>query len=261
MSTRPSASSTSSAARCEDMGSFTCARHVPGREPDHRLVARHRRSRCSSRGLLSAGEALLVGVFLLTGCSIGGATTRRTPVQTVTAVPTCTPQLGPCPVSGLLDPPPQRCPASPSLDSLNFSHFGGFVGGVQFVGHAPVWIPRPYLGGSTVPITIHAEQNGYTPFPGTKIVWEVGPNYTQPVSVQMIDLRTGALAWWSLDATHSARTFVLDPAMPQGDTYHRSPEPGWHEWGSGVTIAEAGCYSLQVTWPGGNWRVIVAAGR
>src|SRR6185437_15038971 len=104
--------------------------------------------------------------------------------------PTCTPQLGPCPVSGLLDPPPQRCPASPSLDSLNFSHFGGFVGGVQFVGHAPVWIPRPYLGGSTVPITIHAEQNGYTPFPGTKIVWEVGPNYTQPVSVQMIDLRT-----------------------------------------------------------------------
>src|SRR5262249_16579205 len=140
------------------------------------------------------------------------------------------------------------------------AHFGGFVGSVQLVGHAPVWIPRPYLGDETTPITIHFEQNGYTPFPETKIVWEVGPAFTQPVSVQLIDLCSGAPPWWTLDATRYTQTFVLDPAAsPAHD--HGSPEPGWHEWGSGVFIGEAGCYALAVTWPGGHWQVTVAAGR
>jgi hypothetical protein len=183
------------------------------------------------------------------------------PLLTDTSLPTCTADLGPCRVTGLLDPPPQTCPASPALDTLDLAHFGSFVGGVQLVGHTPAWIPRPYLGGSTVPITINVEQNGYAPLPGTKIIWEVGPNYTQPVSVQLIDLRTGVPAWWSLDAAHLTKTFVLDPAVNQGETHHRSPEPGWQEWGSDVTIAKAGCYSLQVTWPGGSWRAIIAAGR
>jgi hypothetical protein len=175
-----------------------------------------------------------------------------------TPTPTPTPPL--TPVAGLLDAPPTQCPLSPPLDVLNFSQFGGFVGSVQFVGHAPVWIPQPYLGRGTTPITIDFEQNGYTPFPHTKIVWEVGPDYTHPVSVQLLDLRTGAPAWWVLDATHYMQTFVLDPAATSVHD-HGSPELGWHEWGSGVYIGEAGCYALDVTWPGGSWRTIIAAGR
>jgi hypothetical protein len=82
------------------------------------------------------------------------------------------------------------------------------------------------------------------------------------VSVQMIDLRTGAPAWWALNdaAVTYAQTFVLDlTASPT--LSHGSPEPGWQEWGSHVFIGEAGCYTLAATWPGGSWRVIVAAGR
>lgn len=213
----------------------------------------------SGRG---ARGALLAGLLVLTGCAT--APTTRTPTPTVTQVPTSTAAptvalpVPPPPLTSFLSPPPQNCPASPPLQTLGGT--GGDQGGeppvfTNAVLVAPVW---------------HVEQGQTTPnpYPGTKFLWEVGPNFTQPVHLEVTNLGTGEGGWWSENGTPETTYLILDPSGtgPTYAEYHLSPGPGymvpgWREYGSYLNILQAGCYALQVTWPGGSWRMVFAAGR
>jgi hypothetical protein len=212
----------------------------------------------STYRVLSASGALLVGVLILTGCSLPGVTTRRTPAPTVIATPTCTPVPGPCPVAGFLDPPPQHCPASPPLQVLTSS------GGGPFYGQSPVW------GGGPVPpgATLHVEDDTPLAWPGDKMIWEVGPNYTQRVTVEVTNLATGERAWWGIGSPNppESQTLTLDPNTTGPARYHGSPGSGypvagWSEYGTVLYILAAGCYTMTAIWPEGSWSRTFAAGR
>ncbi len=106
------------------------------------------------------------------------------------------------------------------------------------------------------------DQAGYEAWPGTKIIWEVGPSFTQTVSVRVTNLATGELSWWdtgegSPPPAHVSQILTLDTNQP---TYHGSPEPGWREWGSYLYFSQAGCFAMDVTWPGGHWRIFFGVG-
>ena len=95
-------------------------------------------------------------------------------------------------------------------------------------------------------------------------MWIVGPNYFQPVTLSGREMRANAPMWFevyqgagttSIFTTHA----TLDPGAPnRGST---EPSSGhWNIWGIGLLVLSAGCYELDVTWSGGSWRVIYAAG-
>jgi hypothetical protein len=134
---------------------------------------------------------------------------------------------------------------------------------VEIVGSSPAWIRQAYY-----PTTLHLDQLGYTPWPVTKIIWEIGPDPRQAVMVQVKNVQTGALAWWGEGGDRppvaGQTLFLDDPNHPNGSgpySDHGTLPGGWHEWGTGLYILEAGCYEMHVTWPGGQWRGVFAAGR
>ena len=211
---------------------------------------------------LARAAAFLLALLLLGGCGSGQPTTSRQATATLPGVPaatplptgTATPGAGPTPVAGLLDPAPTNCPIIAPPQMIQ-------VSGIELAGSSPVWIRGGYS-----PSTLHLNQIGYTPWPGTKIIWEIGPNYSQAVMVQVKNLQTGALAWWGQGdrPPGAGQTLILDPNHPSGsDPYsdHGAGPGGLHEWGTYVYLLAAGCYALQVSWPGGQWRGVFAAGR
>jgi hypothetical protein len=82
------------------------------------------------------------------------------------------------PVSALLAPAPTNCQLVPAPASKVFlGDWGNFHGGVTLVGQRDVW-----LFDGTSPLNtasdeiLHLNSQGYTPWPGSQIIWEVGPN-------------------------------------------------------------------------------------
>jgi hypothetical protein len=137
---------------------------------------------------------------------------------------------------------------------------GSFVGDAVFVGRSPVW----NLGltpGQSLPLPV-------TPFtyPGTKIMWIVGPEYHQPVILSGHDLSTGAPVWFDLGANvagggpgNPMTRAVLDPTNPnRGETTNASGI--WNIWGILLYFFTAGCYQIDAAWAGGSWQVVVAVG-
>jgi hypothetical protein len=91
-----------------------------------------------------------------------------------------------------------------------------------------------------------------------KMIWEVGPNYTYLISVQGHDLFDHTPLLFQFGGDTPTANAVLDPQHPShpvsvvGDNYA--------EWGSVLVVPKAGCYSVQVSWPTGQWAVMFAAG-
>ncbi|HEV2458761.1 MAG TPA: hypothetical protein VGS80_10390 [Ktedonobacterales bacterium] len=204
---------------------------------------------------------LAVVVALVTGCATTSARLPPTPIVLPTATPT--PHPAPTPVTGLLAPPPTECPTVPEPQRMTLSadFGGGFVGGDVVTGGAPVW-----QAGLGSPLDLEAI-SGPTPYPGTKVLWIVGPNYGEPVTLQGHDLRTGTPIWWLLldrsgtgSAADAAPSVVLDPAIPNRGATDNSAGH-WSIYGVGLTFTVAGCYELEVGWPEGHWRTVFAAGR
>jgi hypothetical protein len=232
---------------------------LPGKPSGHRTLLL---LFCRLAGLLAV-------LLLITSCSepqpvIRRATHPRPPLLTPTPLPP-----RPSPVALLLDPPPTDCLASqPPPNTLSVTNQFGIPGMGKLLGSPPVWITD-----FSYPVSpLHLEVGGYTDWPQWKVVWEVGPNDTQPVHLQVRNLRTGDLAWWgSQPDTWVGQTFLLDPKEPDVNGpgwYHgfHSGYPGalagqWNEWGSAFLISRAGCYALEATWPGGQWSILFAAGR
>jgi hypothetical protein len=135
------------------------------------------------------------------------------------------------------------------------------------VGGGPFWIYGAYYQS-----TLHLGQFGYTEWPIAKMVVEVGPNYSQPVTLRLRDLQTDTLAWWTDGGTPpgaATQTLVLDPQTDTEsvgtvpgvpDIPHGEVAPGWREWGVFPLFSAAGCYALQVSWSGGSWQSIFAVG-
>jgi len=166
------------------------------------------------------------------------------------------------PVSALLAPAPTNCQLVPAPASKVFpGDWGNFRGGVTLVGQRDVWLfdgTSPLLTASDE--ILHLNSRGYTPWPGSQIIWEVGPNDLTPqtVTVQVVNQRTGKLAWWNPQGQQPEQTLRL---AENGPTYMGEPESGWHEWLTKLLIQQAGCYTMQVSWPGGQWLLRFAAGR
>jgi len=122
-------------------------------------------------------------------------------------------------------------------------------------GKAPVWADfQPDSG-------VGPAVNHYNPWPGTKILWEVGPNFTQTVTVQVTNTTTGKTTWWDVGEgplpSIPERPLVLDGKMGGN---HPSPEPGWQEWGTWLYVLEEGCYTMDASWPGGHWSLRFTTG-
>lgn len=174
------------------------------------------------------------------------------PTATLSTNPTRTPPLilptTPAPATPPLGPIPRNCPPGPTPRS-SLPGIGPVIGGSKvwasgFNGpHAEISIP--YYDTYT--------QHGWS----WKIVWEVGPDYTQLVTIQGGNLRDGTPLWFQVTGNPTTSP-VLDPRHPD----HPGSTVGtdWAEWGSYVFIPQAGCYYLQASWPGGSWRINFAAG-
>ncbi len=217
-----------------------------------------------------SGGMLLALALLLASCTpstppssrSASATSSRSVSSPVTS--TTAHGHGPTAVSSLLAPAPQHCPAPAPLQSQRPPKgFGGFTFRVKLIGRSPVWIPQSYF-----PTTLHVNQTGYHAYPGTKIVWEVGPNDSPIVKAQVVNLANGQLAWWDASTSvggrppSAAQTLVLRTDVLY---YHGPVGAGsgqtYHEWGSYVYFTQAGCYKLTVTWPSGSWVTTFAVGR
>lgn len=203
---------------------------------------------------------LLLTLLLLCSCTSGPTAVSPqatvTPVRGLAATSTASASTtGPTPVPSLLDSAPTDCP-------LLMPPQASDVLGTTLVGGGPAWIRRAYYAP-----TLHLNQQGYTPWPGTKIIWEIGPNYPQAVTVHVSNLQTGTLAWWGQESNRppeAGQVLRLDPNHPSGsgpESDHGILPGGWHEWGTYLYLLASGCYTLQVSWPGGQWHAVFAAGR
>ncbi|WIG58792.1 MAG: hypothetical protein OJF49_001538 [Ktedonobacterales bacterium] len=212
-----------------------------------------------------AALLMLLTLAMSAGCAIG-PTAKGTPQPT--ARPTFTPTLiptatstpsGPMAATAMLGAAPTSCPEVPQVETMNFPQgFRGFQGSVTLYGGGPAWIPGAYF-----PRTIHLNGQGFADWPVTKVIWEIGPDFSDPVTAQVMNLETGEVAWWVRDTppTFSTQTLVLDVNIPSPAMDHGASEPGWHAWGSSLLLTRAGCYSMVVAWQGGEWRTVFAAGR
>lgn len=228
--------------------------------------------RTGERPCVSAVCGCLIGL-LLTLAACGGSSTAQRPAPTNTLAPTplATVLAGPrpSPVVGPLGAVPGDCPSvpPPRTFSMQSGFGGGFSGTVSFQGSAPAW----QLGLAS-PLHLDQSSDPNNPYPSTKVMWVVGPNYAQPVTLEGHDLHTGAPLWFQIYPSNAAPTnnpdadsvyttlAVLDPATPnRGDTQNSTGH--WNIWGIGIIVLAAGCYELDVTSSEGNWHMDVAAGR
>lgn len=197
--------------------------------------------------------SILFGLLLImTACSPSAPLPSRGSASPTVAQPSAT--FPPTPASTVTPPPlgvvPQNC--SPGAVPHNvFSALG------PAVGQAPIWAVG--FDGPHAVLRIPTSYDTYTQYGWTwKLVWTVGPHFSQKVTLHAVNLRTGEPLWFQFDGPQTSSP-VLDPQQSN----HPAPAAGegYAEWGSYLFIPVAGCYQIEATWPGGQWRILFAAGR
>lgn len=196
---------------------------------------------------------IILGLLLVTtACSQAASPPPRGSAAPTVAQPSST--LLPTPASTVTAPPlgvvPQNCSPGAVPHSV-FSALG------PVVGQTPIWASG--FDGPHAVLRFSTSYDTYTPYGWTwKLVWEVGPHFSQKVTLQGGNLRTGESLWFQFDGPATTSP-VLDPQQPD----HPVPAggEGYAEWGSYIFIPAAGCYQIEATWPGGLWRILFAAGR
>ncbi len=195
---------------------------------------------------------LVAFLLLLASCASPG---NQGTVPQPTSAPTPTATLTPLPPTPALGSIPQHCPISNSTPHMILP------GLAPVIGTSPVWASWP-----PGPVIVHLtptknEPSTYlSPYGWAilKTIWEVGPNYTYPVTVRGYELfdHTPLLIQF-LDNPPTADA-VLDPQHP--DHPVSVVGEGWAEWGSEFVVPKAGCYVVEVSWSTGHWSVTFAAG-
>ncbi len=219
-----------------------------------------------SLGHLLRRVSLLALLLTITACASPTVRTQPHPTPDSTPSPTATSVPFPSPLTSLLGPAPTHCPAGPQLATFTIDDMfgGGFVGGDMFVGRSPVWTLGLYPGArvSLEPVTGTATPS---PYPSIKVMWIVGPNYPQPVTLSGHELSTDAPVWFDLSPVgngpgNPVTMAVLDPAAPnRGDT--RNASGLWNIWGILLYFFASGCYQITAAWAGGSWQMVIAVGR
>jgi hypothetical protein len=216
-------------------------------------------------GLTAGSLALAVVVILSAWLPLHNQPHVTTRISSPTAQNTATPVLVPVgaptprPITSTLATPPPTCPGvSSPLTTIKAPAFGDLSGStVQLSGRAPVWIPVDYLPQSITGIPEQSPPSTTTPawWPSIFILWEIGPTSHPTVTVQVRDLHSGAPAWWTEGGSSpQVPTLVLSPPPDQ-------PTPTvYSSYQTELFITQASCYQMRVTWPGGNWMLIFAAG-
>ncbi len=184
----------------------------------------------------------LLFVLTLAGCSSDSTTT---PLQAKTS-PTFSRVSSP---SASTTSSPLVFPSNCSSTILPGVKVFPWYNQLSFVGRSPVWAQIPQ--NLQIP-----GMNGGGFEPGTKILWEVGPNFSLPVKVQVTNLKTRKLAGWG-NGTQPPTTFTNELQRTSSE-YHGSPAPNWNEWGGFLYLPTAGCYQMNVTWRRGEWSVVFA---
>jgi hypothetical protein len=209
---------------------------------------------------------------LLAGCSSGSVGSHATPTNATSRTPSTasggTPtQVKLTPITTPLAAPPQNCALKPPPQQMHLDHLG-LNSDVLLEGGGPFWI-YGFFYQSVVHMGQFGDERGW---PIQKMVVEVGPNYDQLVTLQLRNLETGALVWWTDAQTPpgaATQTLMLDPQTDtesvgnvpgEPDVPHSAPDPGWKEWGVFPLYYAAGCYQLEVSWAGGSWQSVYAVG-
>jgi hypothetical protein len=204
----------------------------------------------------------LLILMLLTACSTGQGSSSSTPTvrpQTTQQTsprpsqlvqrPTQQTAPGPSPVATLLAPAPQNCPSAPSPGSKVFQQFSA----APLTGSGAVW-----EFGLPANATLNLDQFGYTPWPVTKILWPIVPNFPDIVTVRVTNLRTGTEAWWDIGVGDPPPNQPVRPLILDGAGNRAGGPP---TFGAVLYLPQAGCYAMTVSWTGGQWRLLFAVGR
>ena len=149
-------------------------------------------------------RVLRVGILLIlllsgAGCAFDRAAPQVSPTATPhprpTALPTSTPGALPPAVAGSLAPAPTNCAAQPPPQTFTLPpDFGGFFGDFTFAGSSPAWALAPKS-------PLHVQQpSADQPYPSTKVMWIVGPNYFEPIILSGHELRSNAPMWFEVYA-------------------------------------------------------------
>jgi hypothetical protein len=168
-------------------------------------------------------------------------------------------------VVNALAPIPTDCLPSGGPDTMTVTNFDGFSNGVHFLGHSPVWtFGLPEDGVMHVPPTSGNEAR----FPNLKVMWVVGPDETQPVTIRGRERTTGDPLWFQMYPSNAGpgglpssytTTLTLDPAAPNRG-YAQNDRGTWVIWGVGVGARTAGCYLATVSSSKGSWTMELAIG-
>lgn len=204
----------------------------------------------------------LLVLLLLTACSPGQGSSSATPTvrpqptqqispgsSPMAQQPTQQTSPGPSPVATLLAQAPQDCPSGPALSSRAFP---GFTGSPA-TGSGAVW-----ESGLPANATLNLDQLGYTPWPGTKILWPIGQDSPEAVTVRVTNLRTGTEAWWDIGQGDPPPNKPVRPLIVGAQGNRAGGPPAY---GAFLYLPQAGCYAMTVSWPSGQWRLLFAVGR
>lgn len=203
-----------------------------------------------STRLLDRAAALVGMVLLLSGC-VGQASTRPTPTSTVTA----TPALEPTPLIGLLGPAPANCQQTSPPDTRLFGPLDGFQSQFPVHGGGPIWQTSDLY-------SLHLNSLGFAPLPSTKMLWAVGPNNDQTITIKGSDLLSGVPMFVDMYDASVPTTVGVFPPGPGNRGGGTTPDGNrWAIWGTGLVFVKAGCYRLTASWPGGSWEETFAVGR
>lgn len=177
-------------------------------------------------------------------------------ITVATAIPSPTPFPTPTPFAPPLGPVPTSCTPSATQPSV-----GGF--GATAVGSGSVWVDAFDSARATVAITRDAS-DPYSPY-GWPIPFALAfkSGFTQPVTLRGESLADGHPLWFTFNGAEEMTPvplFTLDPGDARGLNVS-SDRTGAHWWNGSLYLPGSGCFALEASWPGGQWRAVFAAGR
>jgi hypothetical protein len=119
------------------------------------------------------------------------------------------------------------------------------------IGKSPVWEL-----GLNPNDTLNLNQSWATPWPVVKIKWPITSDFPSFVVVRVKNLQTGVQTWWDIGQGGNPK-----PVRPLIMDQHPNRMSSQRGWGTLLYLTQAGCYAMQVSWPGGQWQLFFAAGR
>lgn len=179
----------------------------------------------------------------------------------VATIPSPTPFPTPTPFTPPLGPVPASCAPSATQPSV-----GGIPNGATAVGSGSVWLDA--FDGARATIAIARDASDAYSLYGWPIRFALAfkSGFTQPVTLRGESLADGHPLWILFgdpigdpDGT-PVPVFTLDPGDAQSLGVN-GDSTGTRWWNGSLYLPGSGCFALEASWPGGQWRAVFAAGR